>query len=353
MLKKQLYWTVGVIIFLFIVLGSVFCYQIRQDTLSARGQYTFKNTKNNIAKLSAIKINTAQSGEINMYLKDGAWYMKEAKDYFINPQALANFFNMINNSLVITKQKNFSKNFPSNNLLTEEESKNFVGMGTEIKTYDDNGNLLDDVIIGRPTGKSGHFFARQMKTAHQQIISGAEKFSGSAVDWLPLPLLQIEQKLVKMVDINGYSLDAEQLYFLWENSGLIKDFFAVLKNINYQGIIYRDEFFESSGEIIPQQLRITMMGGLIYNKSDIMQLLRLLSQRSLRIYVSSCAYMRSYVIKCAYPVSGIRKEIHGRSYYGVGDSHSSAGRDVSLLFGDGDGLHIGQQNKDQEPCTGR
>lgn len=265
MLKKQLYWTVGVIIFLFIVLGSVFCYQIRQDTLSARGQYTFKNTKNNIAKLSAIKINTAQSGEINMYLKDGAWYMKEAKDYFINPQALANFFNMINNSLVITKQKNFSKNFPSNNLLTEEESKNFVGMGTEIKTYDDNGNLLDDVIIGRPTGKSGHFFARQMKTAHQQIISGAEKFSGSAVDWLPLPLLQIEQKLVKMVDINGYSLDAEQLYFLWENSGLIKDFFAVLKNINYQGIIYRDEFFESSGEIIPQQLRITMMGGLIYN----------------------------------------------------------------------------------------
>lgn len=265
MLKKQLLWTSGIIILLFFILGGVFCYQIMQSSQSARGQYTFKNTRQNIGKLTGIKINTPQNGEINVYLRNGTWYVEEAKNYYVNSQAIADFFSMVNNSLIISQQKNFAANFPSNSLLSESESTNLLGMGTQIKTYDARGNLLDDVIIGRPAANGGYRFARQKMSADQQIVSSADKFSGLVIDWLPQPLLQIDRSLVKKIDFNGQVFDANQLDYLWHNSELVKDFFAELSNISYQGIIYRDEFAPDAQRITPQHFRIIMLGGLIYD----------------------------------------------------------------------------------------
>ena len=65
-----------------------------------RGKYAFIQTRNNIRSLQRIQMTTAESGEINVYRKGEDWHFKEAKDYFINVNRLADFYNMVNNSLV-------------------------------------------------------------------------------------------------------------------------------------------------------------------------------------------------------------------------------------------------------------
>ena len=80
--------------------GMSFFYTEQKNGENFRGRFVFNHTRENIRFLQKIKMTTPEFGEINVYRKNGGWYFKEASDYFVNTEQLANFYYMVNNSIL-------------------------------------------------------------------------------------------------------------------------------------------------------------------------------------------------------------------------------------------------------------
>ena len=98
--KKYIRWAsifLGIAALLF---GGALWHQRHITAGQVRGQFAFEQTRNNIRQLAEIQMTTAEGGQVSIYHKDGDWFFKEAKDYFINVHSLVEFYNMANNSLI-------------------------------------------------------------------------------------------------------------------------------------------------------------------------------------------------------------------------------------------------------------
>lgn len=71
------------------------------------------------------------------------------------------------------------------------------GNGTEIKTYDRQGRLIDDVIIG--SSKNGLQYARRAGSDYAMMVSGGFDLPRKTHDWLQQPLLQIAQNDIETI----------------------------------------------------------------------------------------------------------------------------------------------------------
>ena len=92
MSKKYLILTLICVAFIALLAGISVWYSQRKQGENVRGQYVFADTRSNIRRLRHVKLTTADSGEINLYLKDGVWHFQEAANYFVNPEQLADFY---------------------------------------------------------------------------------------------------------------------------------------------------------------------------------------------------------------------------------------------------------------------
>lgn len=71
------------------------------------------------------------------------------------------------------------------------------GNGTEIRTYDKQGRLIDDVIIG--SAKNGLQYAKRPESDYAMMVSGGFDLPRKLYDWLQQPLLQITQEGIETI----------------------------------------------------------------------------------------------------------------------------------------------------------
>lgn len=249
------------VLFLLLSLSLLACawfYTSLKHEDNVRGKYMFANTRDNINYLGYINISSPENGEINIYhWEDGSWRFQEANDYYTNDDVLASFFNMIRNSIVISSIGADGASLEKNDLEGEK--------AINIKTYDYNGKLLDDVVLGRKIGDQGIVMARRSNNnRYIYTISSAANFPTSARDWLPYPLLHINPNEIKAVTINGHKFNRDDLDRLMRFSSSWKNFARTLDFLDYNGLTLKSDLKHLPEDTKVRQIDVSVYGGLIY-----------------------------------------------------------------------------------------
>ena len=261
--KKKLFTVVICVLSLFAV-ALVLHYFIFFRELNMRGKYTFGKVKNEIADINHIKLNTPQYGEVNLYWNEGYWRFKEAGDYFVNYDMLAGFYEMVNNSVVISASKTDFATLQTNNLLSSSEADNSIGQGTEISVYNDKNKILTDLIIGNRINSDGYTYARPRDKNIIYVISAVGRFSGDAQAWLPYPLLIVDYTYINNIICNDITIDEKQLQTALFKNQQLMNLFDILQYLEYEGIVRKNDFFQASDKAKAKKIVINMIGGLIY-----------------------------------------------------------------------------------------
>ncbi len=259
------YWILGcaIVCLLGLLAGMSIFHAEQKKGESLRGRFVFERTRENIRLLQKIKMTTPEFGEINIYQKNGGWYFKEAADYFVNTEQLANFYYMVNNSIFITVQKAQQKDFKQNALMLPEE-KDENNEGTTIETFDFEGNLLDRVVVGKTLDGGESNFVRLPKYPYVYTINSVHGFSGQADAWIPFPLLKIHPSVIKSLDIQGTVLSSEALNLYFPTSLKLQNLLASLSYLGYTGIVYKKDIQDEISKIQPHLLKVETTIGLIY-----------------------------------------------------------------------------------------
>ena len=222
-----------------------------------RGIFAFAQTRSNIRLLAKVKMITADSGEINIYRRGEDWYFSEAKDYFVNVHQLAEFYNMVNNSLI-------ENVFPAEPEALKGKMLD-PETGTKIITYDTKDNVLDEMVIGKHSVGASSYAYNPRNPEYYYIISNVGAFSGEAEGWIPYPLLTVDARLIKSLKTAKTVYTQEQIQKSVTVNPDIQRVLGVLSFIGYDGISAKSELLSDEAQNIePHEIEVTMAGGLIY-----------------------------------------------------------------------------------------
>ncbi|MBR1825167.1 MAG: DUF4340 domain-containing protein [Alphaproteobacteria bacterium] len=231
--------------------------QYNSDAGKIRGQYAFAQTRDNIKLLQHIKMTTPESGEVNLEFADGDWRFKEAKGYFINVNRLADFYAMVNSALIETVNPAAKETLEKQNLTPET--------GTVVITYDNTGNVLDEMIIGKRYDDDSVYAYSEKNKGYYYIIGPVGAFAGGARDWIPYPLLSIDGGRIRRMILRGHLFEGEKLEQLMQSSFNMQRALGVLSFIGYDGVSLKSDLAEDKyADIKPRTLDIVMDNGLIY-----------------------------------------------------------------------------------------
>ena len=245
MSKKYLFFIFVAVLLSMAALASALKQLKTKSLQNVLGSYSLSNTKNNLFKLKRIKITSADGKEMTFYYENGIWYFEEAADYFVKDEAIKNFYDMVKNSILIEKV---------DVKLSSEDKLN-------IKTFDENGNLLDNVNLAG----ENYSIINYPDSNFSYKISNSEKLSQNPPDWLPYPLFKMNGDLLSAINVNGKyvtksMLDEDEVF-----SEKLKGFSDVLQNVEYEGIV-GDELFDE--EYAPaaekKEFILYLAGGLNY-----------------------------------------------------------------------------------------
>ncbi|MBQ8481773.1 MAG: DUF4340 domain-containing protein [Alphaproteobacteria bacterium] len=241
-----------------VILAGVWFYSRYKQEANVRGKYTFSATKDKINYLGNIKMITANGGEFNIHrLPDGSWRFKEAKDYYVNEEMLASFLSMVKNSVIVSVLP-VNDTFLQQNNLTEEN-------GIEIKTYDYDGKLLDDIILGKWIPEQQLVMIKDGKNEHYAYAaSAANVFSGMPQDWIPYPLLNIKTSEIKSVIINDKKKDYKEFNRLLAHSSAWRELVRVLNFMEYQGLTYKSDLADLPPDVKVRQIDVLLLTGMFY-----------------------------------------------------------------------------------------
>ncbi len=165
------------------------------------GGYVFAKTINSKTGFSKVKITKPQMS-VTFEEDNGIWMVKEADYYFANTQILKNLLNDIQNAKLSHPQE-FSEEMMTKNSLNEP-SKDDPHSGTLIETFEDNGQLLDSIIIGNKTENRTSSFVRHSDKEEIWRTDKAFEMPDEQYSWLLQPLLAYQPELFESIEIvNG------------------------------------------------------------------------------------------------------------------------------------------------------
>lgn len=256
--KRYIEWVVIFVLSAMLVLGGSWLYSRYKQGSDIRGKYTFAQTKEKINYLGNIKIISQESGEMNFYrLSDGSWRFKEAKDYFVSDEMLSFFFNMVKNSIILSVRKSDNDFVEKNNLTADK--------GTVVQTYDYDGNLLDNIILGNKSNVPELFWSRNAgNEQYAYEISAINGFSSSVQNWVPYPLLSIKTDEIKWISINGEKTDYKEFNRLLKRSSAWRDLVRALNFLDYYGVDFKSDFVNLPQDTKVRQIDVGMLNGMIY-----------------------------------------------------------------------------------------
>lgn len=263
MSKKYLILTLISVVFIALLAGVSVWYSQRKQGENVRGKYAFAETRSNIRRLRHVKLTTADSGEINLYLKDGVWHFQEAANYFVNPEQLADFYYMLNNSIFTAVSKTHKDDYEQKLLLNPLESPK--NSGTLIETFNEEEQLMDSVIIGSSDSQGEERFARVQKYPYVYKISAVRGFSGAAGAWMPYPLLGIPTFAVRNILVQNIKLSEKALAVYLPYSENLQKLMKIFTFLEYDGIAYKTDFARDYPAEEPKQISVETKEGLVYN----------------------------------------------------------------------------------------
>jgi len=266
MTRKRWFYVFSGLLILSIAVFCSFRYAQDEDNRNVRGQHVFAQTRENMGTLQQIHISAPQSGiKFTVYLSDdNIWRIKELSDYFASPSMLAEFYAMVNNSLIMKVSEGNEKLFSAYSLFAQSEKYPSESVGTVVETYDKEGNLLDKVVIGRAEENSEYYFARKEESSFIYSINKVNGFSGEPGAWLPFPLLEIHRSIITSVERNGVRLNDDVLEAGYLQSAKVKEFLRTLSFIGYQNIVTKKKFAERLKEAELHSLSVETVVGLVY-----------------------------------------------------------------------------------------
>lgn len=247
-----------------LLLGASLYYRNHASFANKRGQYTFTQTRQNISRMARIQMITADDGEINIVRDGKLWRLREAAGYYINNAMLAAFYQMVNNSVIMTVQKSDTAQIAALHLAAPNDNAEMTAKGTEVAIYDDEGVLLDHLIISKPLQNSDYRYARHAGSSYVYTISGTGVFSGEGQSWVPYPLLKISDDMIDALIIDGKILDRQLLHDIEPYLSFIRDIKQTLGFVRYDGIALQSDFLAAFPNIKPQTLQVLTPVGLLY-----------------------------------------------------------------------------------------
>lgn len=265
MTKKYI---ISALIFVFIATAALIFsgwYKQYKKDANVLGQYTFAETRQNIRRMAHVRITTAADGSFNINRRGEYWRFQEAADYFVNPDSLANLYNMINNSVIMNVQTGDKKLFADAGLVAPTAAKAKAKFkGTRIEIFDDEENLLNDIIIGNSLNDGEYHFARQTDGSYVYNVSQIGIFNGSPQSWIPYPLLKIKENMIEALVLDGRILSRQLLHDIKPHLSFIKDLLDALSFLRYDGIAKLPEFKQTFPDVQPQTVKVVTPLGLIY-----------------------------------------------------------------------------------------
>ena len=259
--KSLIFIAVAVVVLFFAAVASVW-YIDRKNEKNVRGDYLFAETKANMEKLQTINL-SSPDGMLTIYRNEGVWHFKEAGDYYVNAQMLGQFFNMVNKSIIMTVQDESAEALAQTSL-TCNDTCSQEGNGLRVQIYDEDGKLMDDVIIGRQTENEAYRFAKRFRGNYIYSISEVNGFTGNIAAWVPFPLLQIPAGMVDALSLDSKYLDSEVLNALVPYSRVLQEIMDSLAYLTYDGIVKKADFSEQYPKAEPHTLKVQMLSGLVY-----------------------------------------------------------------------------------------
>lgn len=239
--------------------------QYKKDA-NVLGKYTFAETRQNIRRMAHIRITTAADGAFNLKRQGEYWRFEEAADYFVNTDSLANLYNMINNSIIMNVQSGDKKLIAEAGLV--KPSPTIKAMlkykGTRIEIFDDEDNLLNDLIIGNSLDNGEYHYARQTDGSYVYNVSQIGIFNGSPQSWIPYPLLKIKENMIEALVLDGRILSRQLLHDIKPHLSFIKELLDALSFLRYDGIAKLSEFKQTFANAQPQTIKVVTPLGLIY-----------------------------------------------------------------------------------------
>ncbi len=238
--------------------------QYKKDA-NVLGKYTFAETRQNIRRMVHIRITSTANDTFNLFRQGEYWRFQEAADYFVNPDSLANLYNMINNSVIINVQPGDKKLFAEAGLVMPTATKADTKFkGTRIEIFDDEELLLNDLIIGNSLDGSEYHYARQTNGSYVYNVSQIGIFSGSPQSWIPYPLLKIKENMIEALVLDGRILSRQLLHDIKPHLTFIKELLDALSFLRYDGIAKLSEFKQTFPDTQPQTIKVITPLGLIY-----------------------------------------------------------------------------------------
>ena len=250
MTKKNIIKVFALLVISIALLSVSFIYTKKQQERNIRGTHTFANTINNIPVMKTIKIKTNQS-ELTIYNQDNIWKIKEAADYYVNPNILVNFYDMINNSIVTA-------------ILDKPSEKEFKE-STSIEIYDEENKILDKIILGELTLSKENRHAIINNNSISYLINKTEKISSELYDWVPHPLLKTPVQILSSIEINGIKIKKDLLEKILPFYQDLEKGLRFLSYISYESVIKKEDIFKIIPNSKPKNITITLSNGAIYS----------------------------------------------------------------------------------------
>ena len=255
----------GVILFVLLalfLLGGAWLYSRNKEGSNLRGKYTFAVSRDKINYLGGIKIVSPENGEISIYrLADGSWRFKEAKEYFVNEDMLSAFFKMIKSSIILSTVEREGGLAEKNNLTAER--------GTVLKTYDYEGKLLDDVILGKQIEGNQAWLSKADNESYVYTVSEVNGVFDLPQNWLPYPLLSIETAAIKSVTAGGEKTDYNELGRKIKHSAAWRDLVRSLNFLEYYGLTFKSDLADLPDYAQIRRIDVKMLNGMIYKLTAI------------------------------------------------------------------------------------
>ena len=150
-----------------------------------------------------------------------------------------------------------------------EPKDDFAEKGITLKTYNYEGRLLDDVILGKKIGEDRALLIRPGKASYVYTVSEANGISDLPQNWLPYPLLSIDTEDVKSVDVEGEKTDYNELKRKIKRSTAWRNLFKSLNFLEYYGLTFKSDLADLPDYAQIRRINVKMLNGMIYKLTAI------------------------------------------------------------------------------------
>lgn len=261
MTKKRLYVMVAISVVLLIATLSLFSAISHYNDNKLQGKLVFAQTYDQGFKLDRIEI-IMPTEKVVLQQKDGYWLVPDKGNYYADFSLMHKFLSSFNESI-------FMVNVPYDEKLWAEKylnnaEKNEKNSGMFIKTYAEN-KLLDELIVGLPSGDKKYFFARRPQDKNAWLISGNFNLPVMAEDWLLNPIAEIPETVIETITFGTKKIQKYNKLSDFSDErgrlGLVKPLLDVLKGVKIVNAVNED-LLKSDKNVPVEEITVTTFWGL-------------------------------------------------------------------------------------------